>query len=330
MTNHFAFTSGVLDRAAHLRTTETIRQDLEARTPVFWRGKLLADDTGQPVVVALDHPALADAREPSLFLGLTTDGPLFGADLPLWSPLQDAATIGEFVDQSQQVHPAWPEVSFAEIRGLMPGLSPLHGEAIATGRALFGWHSTHRFCANCGTPTIPENAGWVRKCPQCGKQHFPRTDPVVIMAITSGDKLLLGRGPTWPERMYSLLAGFVEPGETIETAVRREVYEESRIVVGPMRYVASQPWPFPMSLMFGCYAEAQNEEITIDRVELADARWVHRSDVQAILAGSHQEIAPPRAGGDCRCTDPGLGSRQAAGLRILEQTRIVRRFGFGA
>jgi NAD+ diphosphatase len=125
---------------------------------------------------------------------------------------------------------------------------------------------------------------------------FPRTDPVVIMAITHGDRLLLGRGPSWPERMYSLLAGFVEPGETIEAAVRRETKEESDITVGPVRYVTCQPWPFPMSLMFGCHGEATNEAITIDPVELAHARWVTRDDVLAVLAGTHPEIGRPRPG----------------------------------
>jgi NAD+ diphosphatase len=124
----------------------------------------------------------------------------------------------------------------------------------------------------------------------------PRTDPVVIMAITHGDRLLLGRGPAWPEDMYSLLAGFVEPGETIETAVRREVQEESQVIVGQVRYVASQPWPFPMSLMFGCHGEALSDQIEIDPLALADARWVSRTEVNAILAGSHEEIAPPRSG----------------------------------
>ncbi len=292
----FAFKPGELDRAEHLRAADGARQDPRARTQVFWRGKLLADNEGKPVAVPLDDPALADGREAPVFLGLTPAGPRFAIDLPLWSPPEDAATIGEFIDKSEQVHPRWPEAKFLEIRGLMPALSLLEGECIATGRALIGWHTTHRFCANCGAPSALESAGWVRKCPECGTQHFPRTDPVVIMAITRGDKLLLGRAPSWPERMYSLLAGFVEPGETIEAAVRREVLEESRIAVGAVRYIASQPWPFPMSLMFGCHGEAQSEAITIDPVELADARWVSRDEVQAILAGGHPEIRPPRAG----------------------------------
>lgn len=292
----FAFRPGELDRAAQLRTANEARDDARARTLVFWRGKLLADGDGRPAMVSLDHPALADGREPPVFVGLTPEGPLFAADLPLWSPIEDATTIGQFIDQTQQGHPGFPDAKFVEIRGLMPTLSRLEGESVATGRALIGWHAAHRFCANCGTASAVESTGWVRKCPQCGTQHFPRTDPVVIMAITRGDKLLLGRSPSWPERMYSLLAGFVEPGETIEAAVRRETLEESAIKVGPVRYVSSQPWPFPMSLMFGCQGDALSEAITIDPVELSDARWVTRSEVFEILAGTHPDINRPRPG----------------------------------
>src|SRR5690606_11435102 len=123
--------------------------------------------------------------------------------------------------QTAQVHPAFPDGRLVEIRGLMPSLSLLDGECIATGPALLGWHATHRFCANCGAPSVAAHAGWQRQCPQRGTPHCPRPDPVAMIAITRGDQLLLGRGPSWPERMYSLLAGFVEPGETIENAVRR-------------------------------------------------------------------------------------------------------------
>ena len=292
----YAFHPGELDRAAQLRAGDTARQDSRARTLVFWRGKLLADTEGRPVLVPLDHAALSDSREAPIFVGLTPDGPRFAVDLPLWTPFEDATTIGQFIDQSEQVHPGFPDARFVEIRGLMPSLSRLDGESIATGKALLQWHTAHRFCANCGTPSAVESSGWVRKCPQCGTQHFPRTDPVVIMVIARGDQLLLGRSPSWPERMYSLLAGFVEPGETIEAAVRREVFEESAIRVGPVRYVSAQPWPFPMSLMFGCYGEATSEAITIDPVELSDARWVSRDDVIRMLAGTHPEINKPRPG----------------------------------
>jgi NAD+ diphosphatase len=292
----FAFRSGQLDRAASLRASDAARQDARARTLIFWRGKLLTSGDGQPVLAELTHPALADSRELPAFIGLTPDGPRFAADLSLWVPHEDAETIGQFTDASNQPHPAFAGASFAEIRGLMTGLSELDGECVATSRALLGWHSAHRYCSNCGAATAVELSGWQRKCPACGTTHFPRTDPVVIMAITRGDNILLGRGPTWPERMYSLLAGFVEPGESIEAAVRREVFEESGIHVGNVRYAASQPWPFPMSLMFGCAGAALDEAITIDPVELADARWVSRADVVRILAGEHPEISAPRRG----------------------------------
>jgi NAD+ diphosphatase len=292
----FSFQPGGLERAAELRAGDTAQRDTEARTFVFWRGKLLADDQNQPVLTTLDNPALSDSREAPVFLGMTPSGPRFAVDIAMWQPHEDAATIGQFVDQTAQVHPGFPGARLVEIRGLMTGLSALDAECIATGRALIGWHGSHRFCANCGAASQVELSGWQRKCPSCGTQHFPRTDPVVIMAITRGDKLLLGRGTSWPEKMYSLLAGFVEPGETIEAAVRREVVEESAIRVGRVGYVASQPWPFPMSLMFGCQGEALSDEITIDPLELADARWVGRDEVKAILAGTHPTISAPRKG----------------------------------
>lgn len=296
MNFNFAFQPGGLDRAAPLRTDASVRANPAARTNLFWRGKLLVDATDHPARIALDHPALTDCREPPAFVGLADGLPVFAADLSLWQPHEDAAVIGQFTDTTSQIHPGFADCRFAEIRGLMPTLTLLEGEAIATGRALLGWHATHRFCANCGTPSMPEASGWHRKCPSCGTQHFPRTDPVVIMAITRGDRLLLGRGPSWPEKMYSLLAGFVEPGETIENAVRRETFEETGVGVGQVDYVACQPWPFPMSLMFGCIGEALDEAITLDPVELGDARWLSRDEVKTVLRGEHPEISAPRQG----------------------------------
>jgi len=292
----FAFRPGQLNRAAELRATEVTRQDDTARAYVFWHGKLLFEDDSHPAMVRLDHAALADCREAPIFLGLSPDGPRFAADLALWQPREDAATIGQFTDASQQIHPAFPDAKLVEVRGVMASLSLLDGECVALGRALHSWHSSHRFCANCGVASTSELSGWQRTCPSCATHHFPRTDPVVIMAITKGDKLLLGRGATWPERMYSLLAGFVEPGETIEAAVRRETLEEAGIKVGPVDYVTSQPWPFPMSLMFGCWGEALDDTIIVDRAELSDARWVTRDEVKKIMAGLHPEISTPRYG----------------------------------
>jgi NAD+ diphosphatase len=138
--------------------------------------------------------------------------------------------------------------------------------------------------------------GWQRNCPACGAHHFPRTDPVVIMLVTRVNAVLMGRSPGWPEGMYSLLAGFVEPGETLEAAVRREVFEEAGVRLGRVGYLASQPWPFPASLMFGCRAEALTEEITIDPAEIEAARWVPREEMLTVLAGRHPELRAPRRG----------------------------------
>ena len=147
-------------------------------------------------------------------------------------------------------------------------------------------------------------------CPACGRQHFPRTDPVVIMLILDGDRVLLGRQAVWPERMYSLLAGFMEPGETVEEAVRREVMEEAGVPVGEVRYVTSQPWPFPASLMSGCVGTALSDAIDISREELEDALWVSKADMTEALAGRNADIAPARKGAVAqvilRCWTDGL------------------------
>ncbi|MGO4707190.1 NAD(+) diphosphatase [Microvirga sp. 2MCAF38] len=164
---------------------------------------------------------------------------------------------------------------------------------LATTKSVLDWHSRHRFCANCGAPTSLAHAGFRRDCSACGTQHFPRTDPVVIMLIARDDKCLLGRQPRFAEKVYSCLAGFLEPGETIEDAVRRETFEEAGVHVGEVRYLASQPWPFPSSLMIGCIGEALSDEIVIDEAELQDARWFTRDDVRRMLDGTHEHYAAP-------------------------------------
>ena len=170
--------------------------------------------------------------------------------------------------------------------------------AIAEAKALLSWHARHRFCPVCGTANRAVEAGWRRDCPACGAQHFPRTDPVVIMLAIDGERCLLGRQARFPSRMWSCLAGFVEPGESIEAAVRREIQEEAGIVCGPVSYVASQPWPFPMSLMIGCHTVALSRAITVDTSELEDARWFDREQVTAMLLGRHPQgmaVPPPIA-----------------------------------
>jgi NAD+ diphosphatase len=160
---------------------------------------------------------------------------------------------------------------------------------LAEAKALLSWHARHRFCANCGAPTEASCAGFRRDCAACGAQHFPRTDPVAIMLVARGERCLLARQSRFAPGMYSCLAGFIEPGETIEDAVRRETLEESGVRVGAVRYVASQPWPFPANLMVGCFGEALTEEIILDRDELEDGRWFSRDEVALMLDGRHPE-----------------------------------------
>ena len=160
---------------------------------------------------------------------------------------------------------------------------------LAAAKALMHWHARHRFCSNCGAPTEVAVAGWRRDCPVCKAMHFPRTDPVVIMLAVDGDACLLGRQPRFPKGMYSALAGFVEPGETIEAAVRREIREEAGVACGAVQYFASQPWPFPASLMIGCFAEAESRSLEVDRVELEDARWFSRDEAIALLERRHPD-----------------------------------------
>ena len=168
------------------------------------------------------------------------------------------------------------------------------GEAaiLAEARSLIDWHDRHRFCARCGTPSVVASGGWVRHCPSCKAHHFPRVDPVVIMLAVKGERCLLGRGHRRPGARFSCLAGFMEPGETPEEAVRREVSEESGIRVGRVKYLASQPWPFPSSLMMGFLGEALSEEITIDPEELAEVRWFERDEVRAMVERSRSDDHP--------------------------------------
>jgi NAD+ diphosphatase len=180
---------------------------------------------------------------------------------------------------------------FQPIRGVMLAgqLSAPHLSILAQARSLVHWHETHGFCARCGAKTEMADQGYRRQCGACGGDHFPRTDPVVIMVVQHGDRILLGRQATWPAGMVSALAGFMEPGETLEDAVRREVLEEAGVRVGSVRYVMSQPWPFPASLMIGCIAEALSDSLTVDGQELEMARWFTREDVKLMLAGQHPE-----------------------------------------
>ena len=302
-----------LDRAGDLRSDPAaLAQALaqpDASAIALWRGKPLAADVApdrpgarpglELARLPLDHPILREASADPVLLGRDETGaPIVAHDLSAWDPGGSGdARMDSFQDRSEQHHPALPPfVRFRELRAMMTRLSPRDAELAASARAVIGWHHTHRFCAQCGSESRITQAGWQRSCPACGAHHFPRTDPVVIMLITHGDSVLVGRSPGWPQGMFSCLAGFVEPGETLPAAVRREVLEETGVTVGPVRFLASQPWPFPASLMLGCHGEALSTELTPDPNEIEEALWLSRSDLLEVFAGNHPAVMPPRHG----------------------------------
>ena len=182
-----------------------------------------------------------------------------------------------------------PDLVVTDLRSIaVQGLvAPEHLAPLAEAKAMLAWHARHRFCANCGAQTRVSQAGWKRECPACNTEHFPRTDPVVIMLAIDSERCLLGRSARFVSGMWSCLAGFVEPGESIEEAARRETLEEAGIVCGRVKYFASQPWPFPMSLMIGCHAQATSTDIKVDREELEDALWFTREEVALMLTRQH-------------------------------------------
>ena len=275
-----------IDRAGHHRTDEAWLEAAFAREDVLillvQKGLPLLAPGGGLVWLGPEAAKVApDARR--LFLGLDKNGtPVFALGLPDEFELESSliAGTGEFTD----------------FRMAMTQLSELEANLASTARSIFEWHKSHRFCAKCGTESAVEEAGWKRVCPACEAQHFPRTDPVAIMLAVSGDKCLLGRQKMWPAGMWSCLAGFIEPGETLEQGASRELHEEAGIVCHPANaeYLFCQPWPFPSSLMIGMLLPAENEDITIDPNELEAARWITREEARAVLAGEHEEIfAPP-------------------------------------
>ncbi|WP_320177875.1 NAD(+) diphosphatase [Roseovarius pacificus] len=298
------FGGSALDRAHELRGDDAALGAAiaagQADTLVLWRGKPLVqgDALDRLMRLPMDHPVLAQSDLPPILLGREDGRLIFVHDISGWRPEGlDEDELGRFLDLSEQRHPDLPEeAAFVELRRIMTRLAPRDAELAATARAMAGWHVSHRYCARCGAESAMEREGWQRQCPSCGAVHFPRTDPVVIMLITRGNRVLMGRSHGWPEGMYSLLAGFVEPGETIEAAVRREVDEETGVQVGEVGYLASQPWPFPASLMIGCRGEALSDEITIDPVEIEDALWLTREEIMQAFAGEHPFLAAARKG----------------------------------
>jgi NAD+ diphosphatase len=275
-----AYTGSPLDRAADRREdADWIAQTLADPDTLFapvWRSRNLMKglEAGKPEALLLTGAAAEAVRMqdgPWAFLGLWEGKPVFTVDC----------------SSAEDPLPLLPEGmgSFADLRQVAGLLPPGEASVLAHARGLMHWRTKHRFCGVCGHLCAPRSAGHVMVCSNCNAQHFPRTDPAVIMLVVRGDRCLLGHSHRFPNTtMYSTLAGFVEPGESLEEAVRREVKEEAGIEVGRVLYHSSQPWPFPSSIMLGFHAEGLSEEIRIDAEELKDARWFSREDLRNAAA----------------------------------------------
>ncbi len=281
------FAHGSIDRAAHRRDNIDFLENalfLSDTKVVVFAGDVPIVSGHQPPLNALfslkDMPFAAKAAQP-IFLGLENGSARFAISLPS-DALNGTASNNDFKAVDLRTLAVKSLIDKDKLN------------LLATARALINWHDRHRFCANCGYKTQIKSAGWKRACSACDLEHFPRTDPVVIMMAARGDKCLLGRSPRFPPMMYSCLAGFVEPGESIESAVRREIMEETGVTIGSVAYHHSQPWPFPMSIMIGCIGQALTDSITVDGTEIEDARWFSKGELAQIMAGTHpQGITAP-------------------------------------
>jgi len=276
------FADGVLDRAAHRRTDPDLIPSL------------VADPTTSVIEATEQGFAVTDDGRLSVRAPRPSDA---YAELVVF--LGEAVREGSDSDEESHAYllvvpgGAEPPPRGLGLRELISGLDRTTAAIAATAQGLVNWHRTHPRCSLCGEPTVPDLAGWIRRCPQDDSQHFPRTDVAVIMAVTDeDDRLLLGRAPSWPPGRMSILAGFLEPGETLEQAVVREVREEVGIEVEDVEYVADQPWPFPSSLMIGFTARARQTELVLDNTELVEARWVSREEVPRLLAEGSYRPSP--------------------------------------
>ena len=257
-----AFLGNPLDRCANHRPDEN------------WLGRLLTAPSTRHIHLNGDKTVVIDGKLQTFQHSNSSATILLGVD---------GSGVGWFASSTVT------EENLVDLRSLAVAgfLPPGELAILAQARSLLHWHERHGFCANCGAQTIMRDAGYRRHCVACTTDHFPRTDPVIIIAVRHGTRMLLGRQSAWPEGMYSTLAGFMEPGETIEEAARREVFEEAGVRVGECKFHSNQPWPFPSSLMIGLIGEALTNDIAIDPKELETARWFEKDEVHSMLDGTH-------------------------------------------
>ena len=285
--NQHFYSSSWIDRAAQRRLdADWLRERAADPKSVFlpvWRDRSLVttDDVPTARLLRAAQLPLPVLSQQSVFLGLANGGLAHFAVLLPDMPDPE----GDWLEG---------DATFGDLRQLGPVMKPHDAGLLAYARGVSHWHATHRFCGSCGAVTDSLNGGWLRRCSDscCARQHFPRTDPAIIVRVLHSERILLGRQASWPKNRYSVLAGFVEPGESLEDAVRREVFEETGIACDDIRYVGAQPWPFPASLMLGFSAMAKTDTITLDDDELEDARWFSREQITAGVEAGELLLSP--------------------------------------
>jgi NAD+ diphosphatase len=275
--NPHVFAGGLLDRVGNQRRDPTWITEQRAhsrrRFLVLRNLEVLVEHRSSPAIAWLQPHELPDTNliPDAILLGLDHEEPRFVID---FTDLERTA-VDAFLGHGRH---------FEEVRDIAANLPLGESATLAQARSLVDWHARHSYCAVCGGTTYARNGGGMRLCNTCSAEHFPRLDPVVIVLVISGERCLLVHGRARPGSNYTCVAGFMEPGETMEEAVRREVFEEAGVRVGPVRYHSSQPWPFPASLMLGCHAEAEIQSVTIDPEEIDDACWFNRGDIARAIA----------------------------------------------
>jgi NAD+ diphosphatase len=277
------FTGNPLNRHSEKRSDAAwVAEQLgSARILPLWRQQVLTK--GEKLLSAAHvsqtvGDALAAADAAGIFLGLDGEVPLFALDV---SAAENAPEVLK------------PYGEFRELRAASVFLRKKDLAILSQAKGLIEWHQRHGFCARCGAPTVIAEAGYRRDCPRCQAQHFPRTDPAVIMLASHGGDCLLARNVNWADNFYSCLAGFMEPGESIEEAAARELFEEAGIKAAKVTYFASQPWPFPAALMVGCFVECETRALTLDPSEIADAKWYSKAEARALIDGEAEGFRGP-------------------------------------
>lgn len=281
------FSGNPLDRADHLRKDDATMGDMmrqpDARLMLLLNGQILSDPVGAISWLTYRQCAYLPLGT-RIFLGLQDGAARYAAALE---------------GEETEFEGLFPDAKFRDARALAMKAGSAHPDLgiVAQAKSMLSWHETHLFCAKCGEKSELARAGYERICPSCKASHFPRTDPVVIMLATHGDEALVGRGPHLPPGFFSALAGFMEPGETIEEAVARELMEEAGVKATSVSIIANQPWPWPSSLMIGCIAEVDDKKLTLDETEIDDARWITRSEAMSAMRGETPDffVPPPIA-----------------------------------